>query len=145
MHKFLGAFVLGGVVGFACTTTSGPKVVACQHPVQAAPALTMAVDLPDEHVRHMRAHNKTAENKTAEVEEASKASQVSDAAEQAKPIVDQTPTGSIKRTKPRKPKLLAHKKRKIEGEQEVVTEQAPPAEIESPAPRGFFDTLFHGN
>jgi hypothetical protein len=140
MHKFLGAFLLGGVVGFACTTTNGPKVVACQHPIQAAPALTMAVDLPDEHVRHMRAHNKI-----AEVEETSRASQVSDDAEQTKPIVDETPTGSIKSTKPRKPKLLAHKKRKIAGEQEVVTEQAPPAEIESPAPPGFFDTLFHGN
>jgi hypothetical protein len=140
MHKFLGAFVLGGVVGFACTTTYGPKVVACQHPIQAAPALTMAVDLPDEHVRHMRAHNKT-----AEVEETPKASQVSDAAEQAKPIVDETPTGSIQRTKPRKPKPLTHKKRKVAGEQEVVTERAPPTEIESPAPRGFFDTLFQGN
>jgi FtsZ-interacting cell division protein ZipA len=145
MYKYLAASVLGGIVGFACTTTSGPNVVACQRPLQAAPAMTMAVDLPDEHVRHMRAHNKTAENKAAEVEEASKASQVSDAAEQAKPIVDETPTGSIKRTKPRKPKLLAQKKRKITDEQDVLTEQAPPAEIESPAPRGLFDTLFHGN
>ena len=140
MYKYLTVAVLGAIVGSACTTASGPKGTACKNPIQAAPALTMAVDLPDEHVRHMRAHNKT-----AEVEETPKASQVSDAAEQAKPIVDETPTGSIQRTKPRKPKLLAHKKRKIAGEQEVVTEQAPPAEIESPAPRGFFDSLFHGN
>lgn len=140
MHKFFGAFVLGGVVGYVCTTTSDPKVIACQHPVQATPALTVDVDLPDEHVRHMRAHNKT-----APVEEDSKASQISDVAEQAMPIVDETPTGSIMRTKPRKPKPLAHKKREIAGEKEVVAEQSPPAELESPAPRGFFDTLFHGN
>jgi hypothetical protein len=88
----------------------------------------------------MRAHNKA-----AKVEETPKASQVSDAAEQAKPIVDETPTGSIQRTKPRKPKPFAHKKRKITDEQEVATQQAPPTEIESPAPRGFFDTLFQGN
>lgn len=140
MHKFLGAFVLGGVVGFACATTNDPKVVACQKPVQAAPAMTMAVDLPNEHVRHMRAHEKT----TAE-EEIAKASQTSGVADEARRVIDETPTGSLKPNKPRKAKLLAHKKRKAVGEQEVVTEQAPPAEIESPAPRGFFDTLFQGN
>ncbi len=140
MYKYLSASVLGGIVGFACATTNGPKVVACQNPVQAAPAMTTAVDLPDEHVRHMRAHKQT-----TEVADTSKASQASGAAEQAKPIVDETPTGSLKQTKPRKAKVHAHKKRKIGGDQETVTEQAPPAEIESPAPRGFFDTLFHGN
>jgi hypothetical protein len=140
MHKLLGAFVLGGVVGFACQTSDGPKVVACQHPIQAAPALTMAVDLPDEHVRHMRAHNKT-----VEVEEIPRTSQVSDAAEQTKPMVDETPTGSIKRTKPRKAKLLTHKKKNVEVAQEVVIEQGHPAETETPATRGIFDTLFSGN
>jgi hypothetical protein len=88
----------------------------------------------------MRAHKET----TA-IEETPKASQASGAAEQAKPIVDETPTGSLKHNKPRTAKLLTHKKRKVAGEQEVVTEQAPPTEIESPAPRGFFDTLFQGN
>jgi hypothetical protein len=140
MQKYLGAFLIGGMVGFACATTFGPKVVASQNPVQAAPAMTMVVELPDEHVRHMRAHKKT-----TEVEETPKASQASDAVEQAKPIVDETPTGSLKQNKPRKAKLLTHKKRKVAGEHEVATEQAPPTEIESPAPRGLFDTLFQGN
>ena len=63
MYKYLGASVLGGIVGFACATTDSPKIVACQIPMQAAPAMTMAVDLPDEHVRHIRAHNKTARTK----------------------------------------------------------------------------------
>ncbi len=140
MYKYLSASVLGGIVGFACATINGPKVVASQNPVQAAPAMTMVVDLPDEHVRHLRTHKQA-----TEVEETPKANQASGAAEQAKPIVDETLTGSLNHNKPRKAKLLTHKKRKIAGEQEVITEQAPPVEMESPAPRGFFDTLFQGN
>ncbi|WP_363349491.1 hypothetical protein [Methylocystis echinoides] len=141
MQKYLGVFVIGGIVGFACATTFSPKVVVSQNPVQAAPALTIAVDdPPNEHVRHMRVHKTP-----TEIEEAPKASQASAADEQAKLSVDETPTGLIKHSKPRKVKLASNKKRKIEGEQEAATGQAPPAEIESPPPRGFFETLFQGN
>ncbi len=141
MQKYFGAFVMGGMVGFACATTLNPKVVVSQHPVQAAPAMTIAVDdPPDEHIRHMRVHKKP-----TEIEETPKASQTSAASEQAKPIIDETPTSSIKHTKPRKAAPTSNKKRKTAGEQEVAPEQAPPAEIESPAPRGFFETLFQGN
>ena len=129
------------MVGFASATSNGPKVVASQNPAQPALAATIAVDLPDNHVRHMRAHKKV-----VEVEEAPNASQASGAAEQAKPIVDETPTGSLKRTRPKKTKLLAQKnKRKIVDQQEANNEQAAQAEIESPVPRGFFDALFHGD
>lgn len=103
--------------------------------------MTIAVDdPPNEHVRHMRVHKTS-----TEIEETPKASQASAADEQAKALVDETPTSSIKHSEPRKVKLASNKKRKIEGEQEVATGQAPPAEIESPAPRGFFETLFQGN
>jgi hypothetical protein len=140
MQKYLGVFVIGGIVGFACATAFSPKMVVSQSPVQA-PAMTIAVDdPPNEHVRHMRVHKTP-----TEIEEAPKASRASAAEEQAKLLVDETPTSLIKHSKPRKGKLVSNKKRKIESEQEVATEQAPPAEVESPVPRGFFETLFQGN
>ncbi len=140
MQKYFGTFVIGGMVGFACATTFSPKVVASQNSMQATPPMAIAVDdLADEHVRHMRVHKKD-----TEAEETPKANQASIDVQQPKAIVDQTPTGSLKHTKPRKA-TLASKKKKIAGEQEVVAEEAPPTEIESPAPRGFFETLFQGN
>jgi hypothetical protein len=140
MQKYLGVFVIGGIVGFSCATTFSPKMVVSQSPVQA-PAMTIAVDdPPNEHVRHMRVHKTP-----TEIEEPPKASQASAADEKAKLLVDQTPTGLIKHSKPRRVKLVSNKKPKIEGEQEVAAGQAPPAEVESPAPRGFFETLFQGN
>jgi hypothetical protein len=140
MYKYLGVFVLGGILGSACTSSNGSRVVATHNPVQEAPATTMAVDLPDEHVRHMRSHNRI-----AEIGEIPKVTQVSDATEQTKTIVDQTPTGSIKRNKPRKAKVVTHKKKDITGAQEIVAEQAEPVETEKPSTRGFFEKLFSGN
>jgi hypothetical protein len=139
MQRYLGAFVIGGMVGVAGATTFGSKAVTRKDSAQAAPSAMMVVDLADDHVRHMRAHKQV-----AEAEETPKASQASGVAEQAGPTVDQTPTGSIKRTRPKKPKRPVHKK-KIAGEQDAVVEEAPSVEIESPAPRGIFEALFHGD
>jgi hypothetical protein len=140
MYKYLGVFVLGGILGSVWTNSNGSRVVATHNSVQVAPATTMAIDLPDEHVRHMRSHNRV-----AEIEEVPKATQISDVTEQVKPIVDQMPTGSIKRSKPRKPKVVTHKKRDIAGAQEIIAEQTEPVEAEKPATRGFFEKLFSGN
>jgi hypothetical protein len=140
MYKYLGVFVLGGILGSAWTNSSGSRVVATHNSVQEAPATTMAIDLPEEHVRHMRSHNRV-----AEIVEIPKTTQVSDATEQVKSIVDQTPTSSIKHNKPRKAKVVTHKKKNIAGAPEIVAEQTESVETEKPAPRGFFEKLFSGN
>ncbi|MGJ0507764.1 MAG: hypothetical protein ACR652_11675 [Methylocystis sp.] len=141
MRKYLGVFVIGGMGGFACATAVSQRVVAGQNHVQPAPATTVTVEEPPkEHLRHMRVHNQR-----TEIGESSKASQESPAAEQAKPAIDERPTGSLKSTKPRKAKVASNRRKKTLGEQDVVLEQAAPAEIESPALRGLFETLFRGN
>jgi hypothetical protein len=140
MYKFISAFVLGGILGTACATSNGPKLSACHNAVQAAPTLATAPDLLDEHVRHMRSRRQV-----AEIEEAPKVSDVAAVAQSPEPVVDDTPTGSTKRDKPRKAKLHTHKKRTAASPQDVTTEQAQPAETERPPPRGLLETLFSGN
>jgi hypothetical protein len=149
MQKYLGAFVFGGMVGIAGATAFGPKVVANQKPAQAPQAITVAVgELPGEQIRHMRGRKKSLESEGIgrEIEETSKKIEVSGVPEQANTIIDSTPTGSVKPPKPRKTKLSASRsKRKMIDQQEANVEQAPSAETEASAPRGFFDALFQGN
>jgi hypothetical protein len=140
MYKFLSAFVLGGILGAAYANSNGLKVGACHNAPQAAPTIATGPDLPDEHVRHMRSRRQV-----AVIEEAPKEGEVAAVSQPVEPVVDQTPTGSIKPDKPRKAKLHTHKKRTAASAQDATTEQAQPAETERPAPRGFFETLFSGN
>jgi hypothetical protein len=140
MYKFLSAFVLGGILGAACANINGSKVAACHSAVQAAPTMATSADTPDEHVRHMRSRRQV-----AEIEDAPKLIEVAPVAQSPEPVVDDTPTGSIKRDMPRKAKLATHKKKKVAGQQDVTTEQSQPAEMEGPPPRGLFETLFSGN
>jgi hypothetical protein len=140
MYKYVSVFVLGGILGWGCANSDGSKAVACHSAVAAAPPATaLETDPPDEHVRHMRSRRQV-----AAIDETPRASEVSFTPEPPKPVVDETPTGSIKSVKPKKAKLHNHKKKNAVDTQEAVAE-AQPAETERPAPRGFLEALFSGN